>query len=499
MEHIGEIEKRLWSSADNLRANSNFASNEYFLPVMGLIFLRHAYSRFLKVKAEIEPSLPTRGGKPRALTKEDFSRKGAIFLHPEAIERLGVASAIDAGVRVLRRCKWYRESDHILTLIFSMFSGGNKLQDVNRLGQDDALKRVLGSDRIPHATTIGKFLWRFGNDQQDKQRQGLAELRDTTAAIQQDAFAMLPRERRKVATLDWDSSIHEVYGQKKEGADFAYDNTWSYSALYGTLAETGDVLYLGLREGYRHTSYGTKEVLPGTIERVSKHFRQVRMRADSGYYSQALVKICEQREVEFFIVAKQHRNLMNAVREIPESHWKSFADSDLQADDRRRRRRRRANLKRKIAIRRKPNSRFKGAPEIAGMMFKPKSWNKARRYVIKRTPIVDKDDQQLYLDDGLRRYVYWIVVSLAHIPTGSLAANQAYFMIAALAWNLKTWMLNLLDLGDGAVMRFQRFRYLWIWQAGVVAMSGRNTVVLKLPAGEYFQRFGVAMARLATL
>ena len=147
---------------------------------------------------------------------------------------------------------------------------------------------------------------------------------------------------------------------------------------------------------------GTKEVLPGTIERVSKHFRQVRMRADSGYYSQALVKICEQREVEFFIVAKQHRNLMNAVREIQDSNWKSFAGSDLQADarGRRRRRRRRANLKRKIAIRRKPNSRFKGAPEIAGMMFKPKSWNKARRYVIKRTPIVDKDDQQLYLTTG---------------------------------------------------------------------------------------------------
>ena len=275
---------------------------------------------------------------PRVVVQEHHGAPllncSGLVLVRQLIERLGVASAIDAGVRVLRRCKWYRESDHILTLIFSMFSGGNKLQDVNRLGQDDALKRVLGSDRIPHATTIGKFLWRFGNDQQDKQRQGLAELRDTTAAIQQDAFAMLPRERRKVATLDWDSSIHEVYGQKKEGADFAYDNTWSYSALYGTLAETGDVLYLGLREGYRHTSYGTKEVLPGTIERVSKHFRQVRMRADSGYYSQALVKICEQREVEFFIVAKQHRNLMNAVREIQDSNWKSFAGSDLQAGDR---------------------------------------------------------------------------------------------------------------------------------------------------------------------
>jgi type I restriction enzyme M protein len=61
LEQLGEIEKRLWSSADTLRANSNFASNEYFLPVMGLIFLRHAYSRFLKVKDEIEASLPTRG------------------------------------------------------------------------------------------------------------------------------------------------------------------------------------------------------------------------------------------------------------------------------------------------------------------------------------------------------------------------------------------------------------------------------------------------------
>ena len=84
MEHIGEIERRLWSSADNLRANSNFASNEYFLPVMGLIFLRHAYSRFLKVKDEVESGLPQRGGKVRALTKEDFSQKGSIFLHPEA-------------------------------------------------------------------------------------------------------------------------------------------------------------------------------------------------------------------------------------------------------------------------------------------------------------------------------------------------------------------------------------------------------------------------------
>jgi type I restriction enzyme M protein len=84
LEHIEAIEKRLWSAADTMRANSNYASNEYFLPVMGLVFLRHAYSRYLAVKNGIEANLPTRGGKTRALTKEDFSQQSAIFLRPDA-------------------------------------------------------------------------------------------------------------------------------------------------------------------------------------------------------------------------------------------------------------------------------------------------------------------------------------------------------------------------------------------------------------------------------
>lgn len=84
LEHIEAIERRLWGAADTLRANSNFASNEYFLPVMGLIFLRHAYSRYLAVKDDIEASLPSRGGIRRELTKEDFSQRSAIYLQPKA-------------------------------------------------------------------------------------------------------------------------------------------------------------------------------------------------------------------------------------------------------------------------------------------------------------------------------------------------------------------------------------------------------------------------------
>ena len=412
-------------------------------------------------------------------------------------------------------------------MIYNMLTGGSTRSDINRFRDDQRAKRLLGTERIPHATTTGDFLARFG---EDRNAVALSELREVGEDLQQQSFAMLPRVRREVATIDLDSSIHEVYGEKKEGADFAYNNTWSYSVLYGTLAETGDLLYMDLREGYRHTSYGSQDVLPGMIKRVGEHFRAVRMRADSGYYDQKLVQICAARGVEFFIVAKKHANVMKAVHALPASAWKPFQANELSRGGRSgRRRKRRENLKRKITIERRPKSWFKGKPEIASMVFRPDSWSEPYRFVIKRTPIIDKDDKQLYLDDGMRKYAYWIVVTnstrsntavlriaqgrgnqenlikdfkhglgLSHVPTGFLAANRAYFLIAALAWNLKTWMPNLLQLGDGAVLRFKRFLYLWICQAGMVATTGRG-VLLKLPAGEYYQRFGKAFSRLAAL
>jgi HsdM N-terminal domain len=54
LQGIEKFEADLWKIADNLRANSNLASNEYFMPIMGLIFLRHATNRFYEAEAAIE-------------------------------------------------------------------------------------------------------------------------------------------------------------------------------------------------------------------------------------------------------------------------------------------------------------------------------------------------------------------------------------------------------------------------------------------------------------
>jgi len=52
MINIRKLEADLWESADLLRAGSKLTSNQYCMPVLGLIFLRYAYSRFKLVEAE---------------------------------------------------------------------------------------------------------------------------------------------------------------------------------------------------------------------------------------------------------------------------------------------------------------------------------------------------------------------------------------------------------------------------------------------------------------
>ena len=84
MDNIEQIEKRLWEAADQLRANSKLTSTEYSLPILGLIFLRHAYNRYLIAEKEIMKTLPSRGGKTRKLTKEDFVQRGALYLQERA-------------------------------------------------------------------------------------------------------------------------------------------------------------------------------------------------------------------------------------------------------------------------------------------------------------------------------------------------------------------------------------------------------------------------------
>ncbi len=81
---LKKLEADLWESADLLRAGSKLTSNQYCMPVLGLLFLRYAYSRFKLVEKEILKDRPMRRGRVMPVEASDFKEKSAIFLPKEA-------------------------------------------------------------------------------------------------------------------------------------------------------------------------------------------------------------------------------------------------------------------------------------------------------------------------------------------------------------------------------------------------------------------------------
>lgn len=83
LTNIDQFDADLWKIADGLRANANLASNEYFMPILGLLFLRQATNRYYEALAAIQAD-KTAGKIPdRPLVDADFRRRRAMML-PEA-------------------------------------------------------------------------------------------------------------------------------------------------------------------------------------------------------------------------------------------------------------------------------------------------------------------------------------------------------------------------------------------------------------------------------
>jgi len=81
--NISQIESSLWEAADQLRANSKLTSSEYVMPVLGVIFLRHASNRYEEALKAIEADQVAGKMPKRALVKGDFIKRRALML-PEA-------------------------------------------------------------------------------------------------------------------------------------------------------------------------------------------------------------------------------------------------------------------------------------------------------------------------------------------------------------------------------------------------------------------------------
>ncbi len=146
--NIKSLENDLWESADALREGSKLSSQEYCMPVLGLIYLRYAFTRFKYVEAEILKDRPSRNGVKLPVESSDFKSKSAIFLPENARydyllnlpKDKNLGEAVDKAMEAIE--KECPDLSGILPKNYQTIFKNDLLKDLLRLFNNDALNEI---------------------------------------------------------------------------------------------------------------------------------------------------------------------------------------------------------------------------------------------------------------------------------------------------------------------------------------------------------------------
>jgi len=205
---------------------------------------------------------------------------GGGILIDEFIYKLSLPQIIDTTVKVKERERGYKESEAILALMVSVITGGECLDDLLALREEEAFKTIWRHGDIPHPTTMGDFLRRFD----------LGHIRQLDS-VNAQAFNKIYSASEKLfaITMDIDSTLDEVHGTKKEGAKWTYTGIKALNPLVCFIRENGDWLHSRLRSGNTYTSDGAVSFIRESYHKVKDFAEQINACMDSGFYDKRLL------------------------------------------------------------------------------------------------------------------------------------------------------------------------------------------------------------------
>jgi len=407
------------------------------------------------------------------------SHAGTVLLHDFA-QRLGVERLLDEELSVKTRERGYGEGQAIGGLVYNLVLGGEHVSDLEVLRGDPGTQELLEAETVLAPTTAGEFLRKFDmGDVQDLQRVHLR--------LQ---HRVRPHQRAATCTIDLDSSIYEQASHGKEGSTKAYNGEIGYHPLFAFWAEEGELLFSHLRRGSAHTARNVRWFLRETLKRVPPTAVK-KLRADSGFYSKAVVEWCEAEGFTFTITADQTLPLLAAITAVPERRWRNLPEYAL--------------------------------AEVAELRYRPTSWAQPYRYVIKRE-VAETKEGQLYWkyhatvtnEEGQSapEVVGWHLqhadmenaikehksgFGLEKLPTQKFHANWAYLLIGQLAFNLAAWFKQLVLPPSYHRATIKTIRHHLLNLAGKIVHTARRCFLMISDQYRYQAVWHFAIGQLAHL
>ncbi len=403
---------------------------------------------------------------------------------------LGLRELVDRHVDLGATPGRANAGDKLLTLVASVLAGGDCIDDANAL-RAGGTGAVLGHT-VKAPSTLGTFLrsFRWGH---------VRQLDAVSRVLLSRAWAAGAGPGAAPCTIDLDSTICETYGLTKEGGShYTYTHVRGYHPLLAVAAGTGDVLHTRLRGGNASSGRGSGSFLSETIERVrdAGATGALTMRADSGFYSHAVVAAARKRRVRFSITIRQSPATRRLIEAIPERAWTPIPYW------------------------------LDGGADVAETTYTPfasKPDATPVRLIVRRvrpTPgsqlalfatydyhafITDRDGDTLTLEADHRRHAeienairdLKYGVGLNHLPSGKFGANGAWLAIQVIAHNLARWTARI-GLKAGIVTTKTLRRRLFSLPGRLTRSARRLT--LHLPARwPWALPFAVALSRLRAL
>jgi len=436
---------------------------------------------------------------------------GGLALFLGFVRQFGVAQEIDASVSVLKKHMPYHESDHVLAQAATLFIGGTCIEDMATLQNSDAALRMFGACRLPDPTTGGDLLRRFDRREHPEALPGLRHAVDT---VQGKVWRKLARrgrrkKRERLAIVDIDGHTKRLYGVQKEGADFSHRGEWSYYPLVLTLSSVGEWLAVRNRPGCHRQAQGTAELLDVVLPRVTEHFGETLVRADSEFDQTDIREACRKHGAHFAFVGRTFADRPGIAASIPEKRWTAFTPraqrraQSLAKQRGYRPRRKKRDQRRRRARARHYKELHLAKQWIAEVPWTPPGANETYRLVIRRQLIEHRKGQMFLCADYRYRYVVTDLprsystqdvvdetyqrcdqenlieqmgsgIAMWRMPVAEFDGNCAWLEIARLAWNIGKWIAQLALPGEVVRWEWKRYRCAFVDAPAAVTKGGRR-------------------------
>jgi hypothetical protein len=409
---------------------------------------------------------------PRKLTvsfnTKSLTHYGGVYLLHRFLTRIGFKNAVASEVRLTQRNNRYSVGELVLAVLYPMMLGLERLETTRLLRENGVFQYLTGLPTYPDPTTLRRFLLRAAPT-------ALPALRRMHDRLLQ----RMTRHGQVPGRLifDLDSTVLVVYGQQ-ENARIGYSpkrhGARSYHPLLCFEGHSRDFWHGELRPGDVHTARGVLELLTACRAKIPAGVRRVIVRADKGFFDRKLMEWIDAQRWGFVIVARLTRPIKRRLGQLR-------------------------------------YQRVSRGVEAAEFHHRPARRPWAYRFVVIRRPQPEEPTAQLTLFK-VGRYYYQVLVSnlrlpplqlwrlyndragiellirqlkgdyaLGSIPTRHFFANESYFHLLLLAYNIINWFKRLCLPEELHTATLQTLRHRILLMPALLLRAG-NRPRLALPA-----------------